>query len=87
MPGNVATEGLAATSDEHQALMLTSIPMGRYAEPADVGWAARFLASPRGRLHHRADAGRGRRPGAARGDRLGAAVRLQRSRGTSQYAV
>ena len=46
MPGNVATEGLAATSDEHQALMLTSIPMGRYAEPADVGWAVRFLASP-----------------------------------------
>jgi 3-oxoacyl-[acyl-carrier protein] reductase len=46
MPGNVATEGLEATSDEHQALMLTSIPMGRYAEPADVGWAVRFLASP-----------------------------------------
>lgn len=46
MPGNVATEGLSETSDEHQALMLTSIPMGRYAEPADVGWAVRFLASP-----------------------------------------
>jgi 3-oxoacyl-[acyl-carrier protein] reductase len=46
MPGNVATEGLAETSDEHQARMLTSIPMGRYAEPEEVGWAVRFLASP-----------------------------------------
>ena len=26
--------------------MLSSIPMGRYAEPEDVGWAVRFLASP-----------------------------------------
>ena len=33
MPGNVATEGFADTSDEHQARMLSSIPMGRYAEP------------------------------------------------------
>jgi 3-oxoacyl-[acyl-carrier protein] reductase len=45
MPGNVATPGLADTSDEHQQRMLSSIPMGRYAEPEEVGWAVRFLAS------------------------------------------
>jgi 3-oxoacyl-[acyl-carrier protein] reductase len=46
MPGNVSTPGLADTSDEHQQRMLSSIPMGRYAEPEEVGWAVRFLASP-----------------------------------------
>ena len=46
MPGNVSTPGFADTSDEHQARMLSSIPMGRYAEPEEIGWAVRFLASP-----------------------------------------
>ena len=46
MPGNVQTEGFADTSDEHQRRMLASIPMGRYAEPDEIGWAVRFLASP-----------------------------------------
>jgi 3-oxoacyl-[acyl-carrier protein] reductase len=46
MPGNVSTPGLADTSDEHRQRMLSSIPMGRYAEPEEVGWAVRFLASP-----------------------------------------
>jgi 3-oxoacyl-[acyl-carrier protein] reductase len=46
MPGNVTTPGFADTSDEHQQRMLSSIPMGRYAEPEEVGWAVRFLASP-----------------------------------------
>jgi 3-oxoacyl-[acyl-carrier protein] reductase len=46
MPGNVSTPGFADTSDEHQDRMLSSIPMGRYAEPEEVGWAVRFLASP-----------------------------------------
>jgi 3-oxoacyl-[acyl-carrier protein] reductase len=46
MPGNVSTPGFADTSDEHQLRMLASIPMGRYAEPEEVGWAVRFLASP-----------------------------------------
>jgi 3-oxoacyl-[acyl-carrier protein] reductase len=46
MPGNVSTPGFADTSDEHQRRMLSSIPMGRYAEPEEVGWAVRFLASP-----------------------------------------
>ena len=46
MPGNVSTPGFADTSDEHQRRMLMAIPMGRYAEPEEVGWAVRFLASP-----------------------------------------
>jgi 3-oxoacyl-[acyl-carrier protein] reductase len=46
MPGNVSTPGFDDTSDEHQRRMLSSIPMGRYAEPEEVGWAVRFLASP-----------------------------------------
>ncbi len=46
LPGNVKTPGFASTSEEHQRRMLSSIPMGRYADPEDVGWAVRFLASP-----------------------------------------
>jgi len=46
MPGNVVTPGFADTSEEHQRRMLAAIPMGRLAEPEDVGWAVRFLASP-----------------------------------------
>jgi 3-oxoacyl-[acyl-carrier protein] reductase len=46
LPGNVQTPGFADTSEEHQRQMLRSIPMGRFAEPEDVGWAVRFLASP-----------------------------------------
>lgn len=49
MPGNVRTEGLATTSPEHQKAMLSSIPMRMFAEPADIGWAVRFLASPEAR--------------------------------------
>ena len=45
MPGNIETPGLAETSDEHQRLMLSSIPMGRFGTPEDVGWAVRFLAA------------------------------------------
>jgi len=26
--------------------MLAAIPLGYFGEPADVGWAVRFLASP-----------------------------------------
>jgi 3-oxoacyl-[acyl-carrier protein] reductase len=46
LPGNVKTPGFADTSEEHQRRMLSSIPLGRYADPEDVGWAVRFLASP-----------------------------------------
>jgi 3-oxoacyl-[acyl-carrier protein] reductase len=49
MPGNVQTEGLAATSPDHQRAMLASIPMRMFADPADIGWAVRFLASPEAR--------------------------------------
>ena len=46
LPGNVQTPGFADTTEEHQREMLSSIPMRRYADPEDVGWAVRFLASP-----------------------------------------
>jgi 3-oxoacyl-[acyl-carrier protein] reductase len=45
MPGNIETPGLRATSGENQRLQLSSIPMGRFGTPEDVGWAVRFLAS------------------------------------------
>jgi 3-oxoacyl-[acyl-carrier protein] reductase len=44
-PGNVRTPGIQAFGDEFIADMIRSIPMKRLAEPADVGWAVRFLAS------------------------------------------
>jgi 3-oxoacyl-[acyl-carrier protein] reductase len=46
MPGNIETPGLEETGDEHQRLMLSSIPMGRFGTPEDVGWAVRFLVAP-----------------------------------------
>jgi 3-oxoacyl-[acyl-carrier protein] reductase len=49
LPGNVQTPGFADTSAEHQRRMVSSIPMGYYADPEDVGWAVRFLASPEAR--------------------------------------
>jgi 3-oxoacyl-[acyl-carrier protein] reductase len=49
LPGNVATPGFASMTPEHQRQMVSSIPMGYYADPKDVGWAVRFLASPEAR--------------------------------------
>ena len=49
LPGNVATEGLDDLGEEHKAKMLAAIPMGAFADPTDVGWAVRFLASPEAR--------------------------------------
>ena len=49
LPGNVRTEGLEALGEEHKRKMLAAIPMGDFADPADVGWAVRFLASPEAR--------------------------------------
>ena len=46
MPGNIETPGLGETSEEHQRLMLSSIPMGRFGTAEDVGWVVRFLAAP-----------------------------------------
>ena len=45
MPGNVRTEGLVSTTAAHQRAMLSSIPMRKFAEPEDIGWAVRFLVS------------------------------------------
>jgi 3-oxoacyl-[acyl-carrier protein] reductase len=44
-PGNVRTPGIQAFGQEFIDEMVKSIPMKRLAEPADVGWAVRFLAS------------------------------------------
>jgi 3-oxoacyl-[acyl-carrier protein] reductase len=46
MPGNVRTEGFATIGPEHQDSMLAAIPMGRLAEPEEIGWAVRILAAP-----------------------------------------
>jgi 3-oxoacyl-[acyl-carrier protein] reductase len=45
LPGNVRTPGFDDLGEDHQRRMLAAIPMRRYAEPEDVGWAVRFLAS------------------------------------------
>jgi 3-oxoacyl-[acyl-carrier protein] reductase len=44
-PGNVRTGGFAALEPEYQQQMIDAIPMRRLAEPEEVGWAVRFLAS------------------------------------------
>jgi 3-oxoacyl-[acyl-carrier protein] reductase len=44
-PGNVRTPGIEAFGPEFVQGMVDAIPMKRLAEPADVGWAVRFLAS------------------------------------------
>lgn len=44
-PGNVRTTGFEQLDEEYQREMVESIPMRRLAEPEDVGWAVRFLAS------------------------------------------
>jgi 3-oxoacyl-[acyl-carrier protein] reductase len=45
LPGNVQTPGFADLGPEHRRRMLAAIPLGRFAEPEDVGWAVRFLAA------------------------------------------
>ena len=44
-PGNVRTPGIEAFGAAFIADMVESIPLKRLAEPAEVGWAVRFLAS------------------------------------------
>jgi 3-oxoacyl-[acyl-carrier protein] reductase len=44
-PGNVRTPGFEALTQEWKDQLLGAIPLGRLAEPEDVGWAVRFLAS------------------------------------------
>jgi 3-oxoacyl-[acyl-carrier protein] reductase len=45
LPGNVRTPGIAQLDDELLARVEAAIPLGRLAEPEEIGWAVRFLAS------------------------------------------
>lgn len=45
LPGNIATEGLAAMGEEYVAAMARSIPLGALGEPEDIGHAVAFLAT------------------------------------------
>lgn len=45
LPGNVRTDGFEQLDDDYRAAIISAIPMGRLAEPEDVGWAVRFLAA------------------------------------------
>jgi 3-oxoacyl-[acyl-carrier protein] reductase len=49
LPGNVQTPGFADLGPEHMRRMLAAIPLGKFAEPEDVGWAVRFLAAKEAR--------------------------------------
>jgi 3-oxoacyl-[acyl-carrier protein] reductase len=44
VPGNISTSGFADLGPEHARSMLAAIPLGRFGDPLDVGWAVRFLA-------------------------------------------
>ncbi len=45
LPGNVRTPGLEEMSEAHRTQMMAAIPLNDFAEPADIGWAVRFLAA------------------------------------------
>jgi len=45
LPGNIQTPGFAGIGPEHTRRMLAAIPLARFGDPEDVGWAVRFLAS------------------------------------------
>jgi len=45
LPGNVRTPVVEGLDEEYMEWILRAIPMGRLAEPEELGWAARFLAS------------------------------------------
>lgn len=45
LPGNIRTPGFDDVGAEHARRMLAAIPLNRFGEPEDVGWAVRFLAS------------------------------------------
>jgi 3-oxoacyl-[acyl-carrier protein] reductase len=44
-PGNVRTPGFEQLGRDHEKMMVSAIPLGRLAEPEEIGWAVRFLAS------------------------------------------
>ena len=50
MPGNIRSAGFELQAPEHREAMLAHIPIGALGEPADVGWAVRYLASPEARF-------------------------------------
>jgi len=45
LPGNVRTPVVEALDRDYMEWILRAIPMGRLAEPEELGWAVRFLAS------------------------------------------
>jgi 3-oxoacyl-[acyl-carrier protein] reductase len=45
MPGNVRTPGFERLPAEWKEQVLQAIPLGRLAEPQEVGWAVRYLVS------------------------------------------
>jgi 3-oxoacyl-[acyl-carrier protein] reductase len=45
LPGNIATEGLAALGPEYERSMAASIPLKRLGTAEDIGYAALFFAS------------------------------------------
>jgi 3-oxoacyl-[acyl-carrier protein] reductase len=45
LPGNVRTPGLETLDDAVIEKVIAAIPLGRLAEPEELGWAVRFLAS------------------------------------------
>ncbi len=62
LPGNVRTPVVEALDKEYMDWILRAIPMGRLAEPEELGWAVRFLASEEAAIHHRTNAGPRRGP-------------------------
>jgi 3-oxoacyl-[acyl-carrier protein] reductase len=44
-PGNVRTPGIEQFGKQFIDEMVSAIPLKRLAEPTEVGWAVRFLAS------------------------------------------
>jgi 3-oxoacyl-[acyl-carrier protein] reductase len=45
LPGNVDTPGFAEVPEDVVAAVFRAIPLNRLAQPEDVGWAVRYLAS------------------------------------------
>ena len=52
-PGYLETEMLAEMDEAARQRALAQIPMRRFGKPEEVAAAVRFLACPRGGLHHR----------------------------------
>jgi 3-oxoacyl-[acyl-carrier protein] reductase len=76
MPGNVVSEGLEDMGEDYLAEMTASIPLGRLRKVEEMCCGV-VPGDRRGRLHHRTDDRRGRRPDAPRVAR-GAPVGLGR---------